>query len=186
LDLSNCAFKKLIEEYHHTIQIFCAQVRSQLSPDEKEFAERVQLTLARQRRRLERAARSRRVSAFAKLLVYRFRLAIATSRLLTAHITEAPKPPIDLRPDINPAMNKVILRCLGRRIRRRGTQTRARYSRTWKSTEAPRRGVIVGRRFASGLRIASTCRSQKPPRRDPSFSSSRADIRYTESRGCPS
>jgi len=34
--------------------------------------------------------------------------------VLTAHITEAPKPPIDLRPDISPAMNKVILRCLAK------------------------------------------------------------------------
>ncbi|HEX6639916.1 MAG TPA: protein kinase, partial [Thermoanaerobaculia bacterium] len=32
--------------------------------------------------------------------------------VLTAHITEAPKPPIDLRADIGGAMNAIVLRCL--------------------------------------------------------------------------
>jgi HAMP domain-containing protein/predicted Ser/Thr protein kinase len=32
--------------------------------------------------------------------------------ILTAHITEAPKPPVELRPDINSAMNAIVMRCL--------------------------------------------------------------------------
>jgi serine/threonine-protein kinase len=34
--------------------------------------------------------------------------------VLTAHITEAPKPPIDLRPDIGVALNRMVLRCLAK------------------------------------------------------------------------
>jgi serine/threonine-protein kinase len=34
--------------------------------------------------------------------------------VLTAHIMEAPKPPNELRPDISPAMNAIILRCLAK------------------------------------------------------------------------
>jgi serine/threonine protein kinase len=34
--------------------------------------------------------------------------------VLTAHITEAPKPPIDLRADIGGAMNAIVLRCLAK------------------------------------------------------------------------
>jgi eukaryotic-like serine/threonine-protein kinase len=34
--------------------------------------------------------------------------------VLTAHITEAAKPPIDLRPDIGGAMNAIVMRCLAK------------------------------------------------------------------------
>lgn len=34
--------------------------------------------------------------------------------VLTAHITEAPKPPIDLRPDIGREINTIVLRCLAK------------------------------------------------------------------------
>jgi serine/threonine-protein kinase len=32
--------------------------------------------------------------------------------VLTAHITERPKPPIDIRPDIGRELNAIVLRCL--------------------------------------------------------------------------
>jgi serine/threonine-protein kinase len=34
--------------------------------------------------------------------------------LLTAHITETPKPPAELRPEVGAELNEVILRCLAK------------------------------------------------------------------------
>ena len=34
--------------------------------------------------------------------------------VLTAHITENAKPPIDLRPDISAAINSIVMRCLAK------------------------------------------------------------------------
>ncbi|MFL6245860.1 MAG: protein kinase domain-containing protein [Thermoanaerobaculia bacterium] len=34
--------------------------------------------------------------------------------VLTAHITEAAKPPIELRPDLTPAINSIVMRCLAK------------------------------------------------------------------------
>jgi serine/threonine-protein kinase len=39
--------------------------------------------------------------------------------VLTAHITEAPKPPVELRPEIGPQLNAVILRALAKEPKQR-------------------------------------------------------------------
>jgi serine/threonine-protein kinase len=41
-------------------------------------------------------------------------LSSSLTGVLTAHITEAPKPPIELRPEIGREINNIILRCLAK------------------------------------------------------------------------